>query len=325
MNTKRIIGTVFAIIGIVAVLSCAAFARVRQREQCSVIEALRTTEREHGWRVLLSERGVFYLDLGSSSVRPLYLGNKSAPRTAFIGMASLNPAGNKIVFSESSDLRSYSLTIVDLVQHTHEQLLQIPYLLGPRWSKDGNLIAFEGTTEVSTGPSNLYLYNPHERELSLLVSEDLKGGDFLFCWAPNGRAIVYQSGDDKIKVVDIESKQTKTIDSGQFPTWSPNGLYISYQSSGSDYSLYNIETRQKKFLLKGGSLRGGVVWSPDSRYIVYARASGALRGLLSDMLGGVDSYGDLYAMDLQSNVSVRLHSHDGSIYPTDWSPIQIGM
>lgn len=157
---------------------------------------------------------------------------------------------------------------------------------------------------------------------SLLVRDDLKTGDLLFCWAPDGKKIVYQSSGDSIRIIDIETKQTKTIDQGQFPTWSPNGRYISYQNANEDYSLYDVQTGQQTRLLKDASLRRGGVWSPDSRYIVYSKLSGGLWNWATSALSVSDSYGDLYAMDVQSRVEVRLYRHAGSVYPTDWGKLE---
>jgi Tol biopolymer transport system component len=153
------------------------------------------------------------------------------------------------------------------------------------------------------------------------VKEDVKSGDFLFCWAPDSKRIVYQSGDQKIRTVDTETKETKTIDSGQFPTWSPNGRYISYQNGNEEYILYDVGTGQKTSLLKDTSLRRSVVWSPDSRYIVYSKLGGGLWNWVTGALSVSDSYGDLYAMDIQSRVETRLYRHSGSVYATDWGKL----
>jgi Tol biopolymer transport system component len=311
------------IIGVISVLVCSGCTRIHSSERQNMIEALKAVERRNGWRVVISERGVFYLDLADSRLRPLYPGPRSSSTSAFIGMASLNPSGNKIVFSESADLNSYSLTIFDLISRTREAHFQLPYLQGPRWSPDGGHIAFEGTTVQTKGDSSLFLYKLGENDFSLLAKEDVKSGDLLFCWAPDSKSIVYQSGDDKIRIVDVETRRTRTIDSGQFPTWSPNGRYISYQNSDAEYSLYEIQTGQKTRLLKGGSLRRGVIWSPDSRYVVYSKLSGGLWSWVTGALSVSDSYGDLCVMDVQSKLETLLYRHSGSLYATDWGKIEI--
>jgi Tol biopolymer transport system component len=309
-------------VGIVIVLSYSGCMGARSREHRSLIESIRTQEKENGWHVLISGRGISYLDLANSRLQPLYPGPKGPSNSAFIGMASASPSGNKIVFSESADSRSYSLTIFDLISNARESHFQLPYLRGPRWSKDGTYIAFEGTTVETKGDSNLYLYKPGQNDFSVLVEEDVKSGDFLFCWAPDGKRIVYQSGDQKIRTVDIETKQTKTIDSGQFPTWSPNGRYIAYQNSNEEYTLYDVDTAQKTRLLKDSSLRRSVVWSPDSRYIVYSKLGGGLWNWVTDAFSVDDTYGDLYAMDIQSRVEALLYRHSGSVYATDWGKLE---
>jgi Tol biopolymer transport system component len=153
----------------------------------------------------------------------------------------------------------------------------------------------------------------------MLVKEDVKSGDLLFCWAPNGKEIVYQSSGNSIRIVDIETGQIRTIDSGQFPTWSPSGRYISYQNESENYVLYDVDTGHKTDLQKGASLRRSMIWSPDSRYVVYSKLSGGLSGALS----ATDNYGDLYVMDVQSRVEARLYRHPGSLYATDWGKLEL--
>jgi Tol biopolymer transport system component len=323
LNLKNLGQSLCFAVGMVTALSHSGCKGAGSRERQSVVESLRTQERRNGWRILVSGRGIFYLDLANSSLQPLYPGPKGPANSTFIGMASANPSGDKIVFSEGVDSRSYSLTILDLISKTRESQFQLAYLRGPRWSKDGTYIAFEGTTTETKGDSNLYLYRLGEKDFSLLVKEDVKSGDLLFCWAPDSKRIVYQSGDQKIRTVDIETKQTKTIDSGQFPTWSPSGRYISYQNGDEEYTLYDVDTSQKTRLLKDASIRRSVVWSPDSRYIVYSKLTGGLWNWVTGALSVSDSYGDLYAMDIESRIEARLYRHSGSAYATDWGKVEI--
>jgi Tol biopolymer transport system component len=307
----RLVVHIIVLLSLIILLTLPGCTGVHTREQRQIIENLKASEQHNGWYVIVAERGIFYLDLADSTLRPLYEG-KNASR-GFIGMASLNPTGNKIVFSESADLRLYSLVILDLAAHTRDSHFQLPYLQGPRWSRNGSYIAFEGTTTETNADSSLFLYKLGESDFSLLVKGDVKSGDLLLCWSPDNKRIVYESADNHIRIVDIETKQLITIDSGEFPTWSPNGKYISYQNQGEDYVIYDLDTGRKKQLLKGGSVRRSVIWSPDSRYIVYSKLSG---GLAVD-----DTYGNICAMDVQSKVEVQLYRHSGSLYATDWGKV----
>jgi Tol biopolymer transport system component len=185
--------------------------------QREVLRTVRSSETGNRWLLLLHERDIVSLNVSDSALQHLYPEPGSSVRPSYLGMASLNPAGDKIVFSESPDLLSYSLTIFDLRTHKRESLSELPYIQGPRWAPDGSQIAFEGKTDHTARNGSLYLYDLSKRAYSIIIEEDLKNGDLLFCWAPDGRKIVYQSGDNKIRVFDVDSRLTRTLDSGGSP------------------------------------------------------------------------------------------------------------
>jgi hypothetical protein len=300
-----------------AILGCGCNLLQQQRER-QMIVSLKQTQRQRGWYILIKERGISYLDLETGSLKPLYPDSLNPPTNSFLGMASLDSLGNKLAFVESPDLRSYSLITFDLLERKREVLFQRPYLQGPRWSPVENRIALEERTAETGNQSGLYLYTLDSKDSFLLVNEGLKSGEFLFCWSPDGKRIVYQSEEDKIQIIDIVSKQRRTLDAGWFPTWSPDGRFISYKSKENEYALYDLQANQKTVILQGDDANRSLVWSPDSRYVVYSRLSGGLLNRATDALSVSDSYGDLYAMDVQSKTKVMIYRHNGSIYPTDW-------
>lgn len=316
-NLTRYLGIA---VSIAVALPCFGCAAVESRKQRSVLEFIKTAEKQNGWHVLVVGRGISYLDLANSKLQPLYPESKSSGD--FVGMASVNPQGSKLVFSEATDSGFYSLTFLDLTNGSRETHFRLPYLRGPRWSDDGVYVAFEGKTSKTAADSSLYLYKPGDAAFSLVVKESLKSGDFLFSWGPSNRRIVYQSGDGRIRTVDIATGETKTIDSGEFPTWSPDGRYIAYQGADKSYTLYDVQNEQKSILFKDESVRRSLVWSPDSRFIVYSKLSGGLWNWITGALSVTDSYGDLCVMDVQSRTEVRLYRNSGSVYATDWRKVE---
>lgn len=319
-NASRVLSTAVAATTIVfcsVFFGCSSNHTEAQRE---VLRTVRSSEMGNGWCLLLHERDIVSLNVSDSALQHLYPEPGSSVRPAYLGMASLNPAGDKMVFSESPDLLSYSLTIFDLRTHERESLSELPYIQGPRWSPDGNQIAFEGKTDHTARNGSLYLYHLGKGAYSIIIEEDLKSGGPL-CWAPDGRKIVYQSGDNKIRVFDLASRLTRTLDSGETPTWSPNGRYIAYQDNAKGYVLYDLQNERKTQILQGESVRGRLIWSPDNRFIAYSKPSTGIWSNISDAIAVTDSFGDLYAMDVQSGTEVKLYRHDGSIYPSDCGKI----
>ncbi|MGD0402604.1 MAG: hypothetical protein ABSB66_05350 [Candidatus Acidiferrales bacterium] len=294
---------------------CDIFGLERERQ---MIDSLKDAQRRQGWYIVVKEREIAYLDLETASLKSLYPDSLNVARSSFLGMASLDPRENKLAFVESLDLSSYSLIAFNLTERKREVLFQLPYLQGPRWSPVENRIALEERTTETDNRTSLYLYRLDNKDSFLLVNGGIKSGEFLFCWSPDGKRIVYQSDDDKIQIIDIASKQRRTLDAGWFPTWSPNGRFISYKSKENEYALYDLETNQKTAILRGDDVNRSLVWSPDSQYVVYSRLSGGLLNRATDALSVSDTYSDLYAMNVQSKATVMIYRHNGSIYPTDW-------
>jgi Tol biopolymer transport system component len=306
-------------IAVMAAFGCLA---VGASERSAIIDSLKASERAEGWHVLVKARGIYYLDLAQSKLKSIYApSDSSAP--SFVGMGSLSPDGSRVTFSESADLRSYSLTIMDLQTGERTSPLVLAYLASPRWSTDGASIAFVGARARTTGAMSLLLYRfGVSAEPSAIVDGGLPTGGFSLSWSPDGDKVVYDNVEQKVCIVEVATKALTIIGPGRFPSWSPDGRYIGYQKSENEYGLYDLQTRQSTSILKGESARGALVWSPDSRYVVYSRLSGGLRSRTAGILSVTDTSGDLCVMDIQSHVKVRVYRHDGSIYPTAWGKIQ---
>jgi Tol biopolymer transport system component len=184
----------------------------------------------------------------------------------------------------------------------------MPFLDGPRWSPDGQAIAFSGRSGNS-GAYDLYSYRLDNKKLVTLIQGNLKDGEMVFSWAPDGEHIVYQSSENTIYDFNLAKGENSKIDSGWFPTWSPSGEYIAYRADGPGnpgYIIYDLRTRAKQRILQGVSVYRSLIWSPDSRLLVYA-ADG--RG---------EFYGDLFVIDLKTKKSTRVLRLEQSVYPTDW-------
>jgi Tol biopolymer transport system component len=304
-----------ALVVVLATLFC-GFGAFRYYERRKLTRSLQALERRSGWRILLYDGQLHLLNLEDHSLR--FVNTQPTTTPCGIGTASLSPNGEQIVFSETSCSHFDSLVSVDLVARKRKELLKLPTIRGPRWSPAGDSIAFGGKRDGSSVNSGLFIYKIKDGSLSTVLDDQLKSGDFLLSWSPDGRRIVFQSGSDQITIIDVGTGESRAIDTGSFPTWSPNGSYITYQSDATRHVLYNVETNQKRLILKGESVGGSLVWSPDSRYVVYSKLSGGLFSWVSGALSASDSHGDLYVMDIQSKVEARLYRNPGSLYATDW-------
>lgn len=289
------------------------------RKQDSTIRKLLDSEEERGNQILVSSRGIFRLDSNKGSLIPVY--DPTTSPSSYIGMASPSPDGNRITFSESKDLQTYSLVILDLRTAQCTFPVQFAYLAGPSWSPRGDSIAFIAAKSNSGAASSIYLYKIASTEPLLVVDSDAASVDSPLSWSPDGDAIVYQSVRDSIRVVDINSEAIKEVGSGRFPSWSPNGRYIAYQKVDGSYVVRDLQSNIDSRILVDPSVGRVLVWSPDSRLLVYSKIGSGLWSHLGNILSVSDSYSDLWIMDLQSQFQTRVYRHNGSLYPSAWAKI----
>lgn len=92
----------------------------------------------------------------------------------------------------------------------------------PNWSPDGTKIAFDG--ELERGNFQVYVYDlVNQRTIQLTGN----GANSNASWAPDSRHILFtrkQGGRNKLQVIDIETKEIRTIETGgdaRWPAWSP--------------------------------------------------------------------------------------------------------
>ncbi|MEW6621374.1 MAG: hypothetical protein AB1422_18920 [bacterium] len=202
------------------------------------------------------------------------------------------------------------------------------------WSPSGKLIAF--TVSYSEGwkkdhpdtikcIENLYIIDIETGETKFLTTAPCLGISSQ-AWSPDGNKIVYESAKDEspekvffdkppthyeIKIMDINTKETIKIAEGRCPSWSPDGRKIAYKDKDGDAYLLNPDGSGKELLIKGevswrdsyiraiGDLWGDLLWSPDSKFILYGRETG---------MKGHES--TLYIIDVETKKSIRIGGYE---------------
>ncbi len=280
---------------------------------------LEQLEEREGWRVLVFHLGIYYLDIRTESLVPLYVLPESQSNGSYVGLGSFSPDGTKITFGQNWG-NERALMVYDLSEHRNHVLLTMPNLDQALWSPTGDTIAFAGRAS-GTGSLCLYIFRVSDKKLSQVVDSSsepgVSGG---FSWGPGGKSIVYQDGENNIWITDLDKKTREKVDRGWYPTWSPDGRFVAYGVADDPYHkgfvIYDLKTRKKESILAGKLATWGLVWSPDSRYLVHTRVG---QGLLDHVnaLMGETRFGDVYVIDLQTKAEVRVYSGN-SVYPTDW-------
>ncbi len=98
------------------------------------------------------------------------------------------------------------------------------------------------------------------------------------------------------------------------PIFSPDGKKVAYLESTSDYlsvnglAILNLKTNEKKVV--DGPIASSVSWSPNGRYLTYAKQS--------DLQSNGSSYYDIYVYDLKRNKKYRITNGFRATNP-DWS------
>ena len=155
---------------------------------------------------------------------------------------------------------------------------------------------FEGALKEATGISAQQLYKDWKDSLTT----------------------TYLQRTEIIRKNEVKGRPVETVGSANlYPVFSPDGRWIAYVSNaGEDYFsynrliLYDRNTGRKKTL--SHNISSSLSWSPDGRYLIYARQKRNSHG---------SAFNDLFIYDLQKEKEIRLtknlrgrnpdFSHDG--------------
>jgi Tol biopolymer transport system component len=183
---------------------------------------------------------------------------------------------------------------------------------GPRWSPDGQLIAF-----VSSGAGNdeLRVMNADGSGVRTLAA---CGPTSEFDWAPDGERLVFAwAADADLAMYTVRQDGTALIQlpaHGRQPRWSPDGTHIAYTSSSSGQSqIYSLGSSDAAPVALTGSDRFSraamPTWSPDGTRIAF----------VGGRTGQVE-VARLFEMDVQDGVPVLLYSGQANCSEPRWSP-----
>jgi serine/threonine protein kinase/Tol biopolymer transport system component len=143
----------------------------------------------------------------------------------------------------------------------------------PRWSPDGQRIAFDATQFGK--PWKVFLVSAQGGDPREVSSENR--GEFDPTWSPDGKQIAFGRQDvpeaQNISVLDVQTHQVSVLPGSQgtfSPRWSPDGRFLAVLSSDSQkLALFDFKAQKWTDWLKGAGTLGFINWSRDSKYLYF--------------------------------------------------------
>ncbi len=166
----------------------------------------------------------------------------------------------------------------------------------PIWSPDGNKIAY-----LSDKTGNYRLYIVDQKDGSKAEEYRLSDKDNFYHglnWSPDGKSITYVDQDMKLYILDVATKQYKTIDrepyyffgDSLYPSWSPDSNWLVYTkhlpNKMSAVFVYSMATGKIAQLTDGLSDAQSAVFDKSGKYL-YFLASTDIAETIS--VGGMSS------------------------------------
>ncbi len=175
----------------------------------------------------------------------------------------------------------------------------------PVWSADSMKLVYRSEAGSGEGSGhNLVMYDfatSKETVLTLAGSEDENPK-----WSPDGKSVAYLRNDKELHVLTVPAQAGATIADrvvakGELPrsslAWSPDSQWVAYTADDSR-SFRNVhvvaaaggDSHPVSFLANGEI--GGVVWSPDGKYILFDTAQRSEQAQIArvDLLPHVPKY-----------------------------------
>ncbi len=185
------------------------------------------------------------------------------------------------------------------------------------WSPDSRRLVYVSDRD---GVTHLYLYDFANGAETQLTSSP--NADDTPRFSPDGKMIAFERAGEELRVIDVDSKQERTLARAQLErpplnsdrpfVWSPDSKWIAYMPVGEKLfkNVFVVpvnggESRAVSFTANGGS--NTVSWSPDGTYILFDTGQRTENGQIAriDLLPRVPKFREDQFRDLFKDENPR--------------------
>jgi len=158
-------------------------------------------------------------------------------------------------------------------------------LLGSFWgeiSSDGKKFLFFGKDKISKEEKILIL-NMENGDVFQVPFD----GKFPM-WCGNEK-IVYvatmkSDGLGLVELYDLKTGDVRKLGYGNMVSGAPDGNYVTYRDMDLNFCIIDIRSREKKHLFSGKDILTPLVWSPNSKYLLYVKN---VKGIFSELFSNL--------------------------------------
>lgn len=245
---------------------------------------------------------------------------------------------------DSYETKYWILKLLDLRGRVIENLLTLNRVNNLAWSPKREKIAIAGSEKpgVPLPPEaddlkhfrltfqndSLFIFDLNSRQLEKIVDSNVYQVSSTQAWSPDGKKLLYETVDKKIMSYDFETKTSqKLVDDATNASWSPTGAWIAFQVDHEDpsqqhYYLLKPDGTNRKLFFNNWKVEENwfrsqaiyhasrpVSWSPDGRFILFARRVTTIRD---------ETFDNLYLMRVSGSSSVKLGRAEGYFSDANW-------
>ncbi|WP_018692046.1 S41 family peptidase [Algicola sagamiensis] len=191
---------------------------------------------------------------------------------SYIDSASISHDGKRVTFSARGD--------VFTVPANEGEVRNLSNSSGVRemnvtWSPDGKYIAY---LSDKSGEYELYIQDQAGEKPAQRITFDGRTWRFQPFWSPNSQKLAFTDAENKLWVVDIDSKKPKLIDQSPYEKihevqWSPDSQHLVYPKEGENgyhaLWLYHLKDQTFSQVTSGMTQDSNPVFDPKGDYLYF--------------------------------------------------------